>query len=911
MPASNPTLKARASFYIKDLIILNPNLIKGIEILLAFSDFALRQREILKKLLREDDCLQNYNLGDYLRLVDEIQVEDLSLFQQAIRHFRHYHLLRLLVRELSGLASTEDSLKAWSYCAEALILKTLNFSLNHFSKIHGLALSKDQNKTELYAIAMGKLGGEELNYSSDIDLIFAFSESGSTAGPEVISNQEYYTKVIQLFVKLMQEITVDGFVFRVDLRLRPNGDSGALVSSLFSLETYYQEQGRDWERYAMVKARLLGSAFLRDKNWIESLISPFVYRRYVDFSVIESLRSMKSMIEREVKLNPQLNDIKRGLGGIREIEFIVQSIQLIRGGRIKSLKETSTLKALSALSDTKLLNKVPTLEKAYLFLRKLENLLQSQNEEQTHSLPKDDFKKEQIAFAMGFKDKNNLEKRLQQYQRIIRFSFHSILYKSDFYEDNQRSMANQLLNLWQGHIEKGMAIHLLSSMNFKEPERCYNLLQAFRHGPRCRRLSQSARMRLDSFMVLLLNELQSIYEAHSVLLEVLRLLENIVGRSAYLALLTENPSVLKELIYWFQHNPYISSMIVNQPFLLENLLEEVHTHSLPSKKELTKILSDKLKDCQDKELEDEILRQFKLTYWLLAARTEMFGQYNALRIGRFLADVTDVIIREVLNLSCRELEKKHSIVEQIKKDLAVIAYGKLGSREMNYDSDLDLVFLHASILEDEMLITRLTQKILHRLNTRSQLGILYTVDTRLRPSGSSGLLITNIDAFINYQQNNAWTWEHQALLRARPIVANKILKKRFSLLKEKILFLPRKIEVLKQDVISMRLKIGSYNDPNQIKYAEGGLLDLEFLTQYLILANPRNSFVSYTNTQSLLEHLAEEGVINKNELLKLKNAYRHYHQLLHLQLLKPGSKDYHLPYADALVIKSIYERYLR
>ncbi len=895
-------LLTKSAPFAKNFAALIHPLSEAVKRLIYSSDYASRQIIQLQMLLQEDDCLSKLTRMDYQQLVTQISLDlPTPTFARLLRHFRHQHLLRLLLRELAHCANTEETMTAWSHCADMLILHALRYCEQQLTQRYGEPRSDLGERAELFVLAMGKLGGEELNFSSDIDLIFAFSAAGFTTGESPISNQQYFSKVVQQMIVLLQNTTEDGFVFRVDLRLRPNGESGPLVSTLAAMETYYQEQGRDWERYAMVKARLIVASNALNP-WFNRLITPFVYRRYVDFSVIESLRGMKAMIEREIQLNPMLDDIKRGRGGIRELEFIVQSFQLIRGGRLPYIQRQNAIVALHALKKEGLLAHTVALKKAYLFLRKLENALQMQNDQQTHTLPLDALKQAQLVMAMEFESWDSLLSNLHQYRRIIGHAFNAVLSEVNVYQDEKRLLANQLTSLWQGHIEQTMAINLLTSLKFNQPERCYQMIHAFRHSPRCRRLSQAARMRLDRFMVVLLNELSRVQETDVVLLQVLSLLENIVGRSAYLALLTENPQALQELLLWFAHSPFITSLLVQHPFLLEVLVDQKKTWRPQSRQELEQLLQQQLVHCVESELQDDMLRQFKLTCWLLAARAELYGQCDALRIGRFLADVAQVIIAEVLVRSCQQLTDRYPEIMRVKSRFAIIAYGKLGSREMNYDSDVDLVFLHAANPDDEGLVTRLTQKILHMLTTRSQTGILYAVDTRLRPSGSAGLLVSHLDTFMDYQRVNAWTWEHQALLRARVLFASQSVRSAFIKLKKDILFMPRNREKLCEEVQQMRAKIDKHLGSKAIKHDPGGLLDLEFLMQFLVLAYPLDGCERCTNTLSQLQRLQDTKVLNLLQCKRLKSAYRHYHRLLHQHLLNPGPVESDKQRADVLVV---------
>lgn len=879
-------LQAKSWFIEKHLAELQHPLSQSVKKLVLISDYASRYIQLLKTLLSQDSCDRMLSRENYFHALKQVSLNlSRPMYYAALRQYRNTHFLRLLLLELSGMCSTQEVMRAWSDCADALILHALDYCKQELSLRYGIPRDSAGNRVDLFPLAMGKLGGRELNYSSDVDLIFAYTAVGKTDGAESIENQQFFNKLIQQFVHVLQNVTADGFVFRVDLRLRPNGESGPLISSLAALETYYQEQGRDWERYAMVKARVISESVEDVPSWFERLITPFVYRRYVDFSVIESLRGMKAMIEREVLLNPRLNDIKRGQGGIREVEFIIQNFQLIRGGRLPQLQVQNALSALAVLKQEKLLPHTDALQQAYLFLRRLENVLQSLNDQQTHSLPDDAVKQEQVILALGYSSWDDLLNKLHKYQRIISSVFHSMLGKVEDYEDEKRLLANQLASLWQGHVETDMAINLLTSLNYQNASHCYQMIHAFRHSPRCRRLSQGARMRLDRFMVMLLGELTHVEKTDEVLLHVMQLIENIVGRSAYLALLTENPHVLTELLFCFSQSPFITSLVVSQPFLLEVLLDQKQEWRPQSLRQLQKMLVEKLIHHDDVELQEEILRQFKLIHWLMAARAELYGFCNAIRIGQFLTDVAQVIVNQVLVIASQQLNLRYPEMEQIKSYFAIIAYGKLGSREMNYASDLDLVFLHTVPPSEEALVTRLTQKIVHMLMTRSQSGILYTVDTRLRPSGSAGLLVSHVDAFIAYQINQAWTWEHQALLKARILSGNAKMRRSFLQLKQSVLALIRDKTTLQHDVLAMRSKLAQHQDLDSVA---SGLLDLEFLVQFLVLNLANPSLARYTHTLSQLHHLFLAGVLSKNQFTLLKKAYRKHHQLLHQNLLCPG-----------------------
>ena len=875
-------------------------LIASIALLLQGSDYAARHVTALHLLLDQDDCQDALGIDAYHALVRNIQLDLPPMtFSSALRQFRHRHLLRLMLRELAGLATTRDTLAAWSDCADAIILHALMFCEKQMFARFGRPCHTTGERAQCYILAMGKLGGQELNFSSDIDLIVAFSEAGVTDGETSISNQEFYTKVVQQFMQMLQAVTADGFVFRVDLRLRPNGESGPLVCSVLAMETYYQEQGRDWERYAMVKARVVGGGCA----WFHRLIMPFVYRRYTDFSVIESLRGMKAMIVREIQLNPMLDDIKRGPGGIREVEFIIQSVQLIWGGRLARLRQQNALLALQSVSETGFLPAdAEALRAAYLFLRKLENALQIHNDQQTHTLPDEEIKRLQIMLLIGASTWVDVVTQLHQHQQAINDAFVAILGPVESDEERSRQLNHQLSSVWQGHVEATMAEHWLAGLGFPEAHRCYQMIHAFRHSGRCRHLTHAVRMRLDRFMVLLLSELTQVDAADFVLLQVLHLLEKIVGRSAYLALLTENKQALQALLYCFAHSPFITALVVEQPFLLEVLLDEAPSWRPPTRAQLDHALRERLCYSDDREVLDEVFRQFKLTHWLLAARAELYGFSDATRVGRFLSDVAQVILVHVVACACHQMNERYPV----KSRFAIVAYGTLGSRDMNYDSDLDLVFLHTADLQDVHRVTRLIQKILHMLTTRSHTGVLYSVDTRLRPSGEAGLLVSHVDAFVDYQSTNAWVWEHQALLRARILCAPRALKAKFNRVKFDVLFLPRDSVWLRREVLTMREKINASVGRESIKQVPGGLLDLAFLVQYLVLAHPEQEFVQRTHMLMQLQQLFLHHVLSKSQLSILTKAYRDNQHMLHQHVLRGDPVTRHGHESEVLAISQVF-----
>ncbi len=896
----------RAESLLRNAGLERHSLFESLIKLMPFSQFACQQVPYLIEMMQQDTGLAVYRATDYQRLLKDL---DLSLsvqqFSHQLRIIRHQQLLRLLLRELSGLAVVEQTLRCWSDFADATIKKTIAFTIEQVSHRHGLPRDKEKKLAHLVAIAMGKLGGQELNFSSDIDLIFTFDSHGETDGPQSITNQEFFIKVVQLFTQIMQQKSHDGIVFRVDLRLRPHGDSGSLVPSLASIETYYQEQGRDWERYAMVKARLIDTTLAQKlRKALDAMIIPFVFRRYVDFSIIESLRGMKSLIEREIELTPRLDDIKRGKGGIREIEFVVQSVQIIRGGRVPQLRVQSTLAALNLLKHHKLLERCDALRQSYLFFRQLENLLQVRGDLQTHTLPDDEDGLSKVAMLMQFEDVSSFLKRLEQYQRIVSQIFLSVLGKQASFEDDKRVATKQIESLWEGHIEMEMSIHLLASLNYSEPKRCYHLINDFRQSHRVRRLSQLSRMRLGKLMVMIISALSQRENQPSIILRIIHLLENIVGRGTYLALLTENPHAIQTLIFCFAKSEFVAELIVQYPFLLEALLEtQSPSYQLPSRKQLSHILMERVQFADNDEGRIEIIKQFKLESWLLVARAMLHQNVPVIRVGRFLADIAQVIMASIVQLAVAQLSEKYPRLQRLASSFAVLSYGKAGSREINFDSDLDLVFVHNFPRNDETLAIRLSQRLIHMLTTRSQTGVLYSVDTRLRPSGSAGLLVTHWDAFAHYQQNQAWIWEHQALLKSRTFYGSQRYRTKLLRLKRTIISQIKDDKILAQAVREMREKVDyESDDKKDVKKSRGGLLDIEFLVQYLVLRSNDIEMAKYTHTISLLQQLLKRSIISKEQFLYLKSGWQKAHRQLQLQSIGLKKKVSNYPFKQITLI---------
>jgi glutamate-ammonia-ligase adenylyltransferase len=872
---------------------------------------------LIEELIKEGGFEKRRTRDDYLSIFHQIESLPEIPYQKALRETRHREMCRIAYRALHAKSELPETLEETSDFADVCLLSVNDYLYKNLEKKYGTPRDSSGQVQSLHVIALGKLGGRELNFSSDIDIFFTFPEETTSLDEKTgMTGSIFFTRLAQSMVKYISQSTPDGFVFRVDLRLRPHGQSGPLVMSFSSLETYYQEQGRDWERYAMMKARVLTTNTLHAKR-LHQIFHPFVYRRYVDFSALESLRALKQLIERELKLKLLSDDIKRGPGGIREIEFIVQSLQLTHGGRDKSLQTHQLRTGLESIQARALLSfsACEGLKKAYIFLRRVENAIQMYDDRQTHALPTTPEAELALVYALQKTNFDVLLHELNVHRAFVVAQFKQVLNdQKTLYQDDKKILEKQLLALWQGHLGDVPSEDVLLSLGFSDPENAYQRLNKFANSKRCQRLSQLARLRLDKFMPLLLSKCQGYDSVDIVFVRVLRLLEGIIKRSAYLALLIENPVSLQHLLTLFSLSPWISEQVSEQPFLLEVLLDTTLLYQPLSEKELSDTLNREMKALTETEEKMEVLRQFKLKQLLVLAAAYLTNSLGADLVGEHLSNTATVVINKVLSIALDESFSKNDL-DVVKDNFAIIAYGKLGSRDLNFQSDLDLVFLHECPESLEPKVIRLAQRILNLLSTRMMGGVLYRVDTRLRPSGQAGLLVSEINAFETYQCKNAWTWEHQALVKARWLAGSQTIKQRFKSLRKKVLTQARDKEKLYKDIHDMRQKMkGNYKPKmsDSLKEGEGGLVDLEFMMQYAVLrfAHQYPNLCLQTETKALIEILKNTEIISLNEASELDRHYRLLLDLLHAQVLKTdeGARKKAALEKGAYLIQTVYDR---
>lgn len=855
-------------------------------------------------------------------------------------------MVRIAWRDLGGFASLEDSLEELTTFADRAVALAYDFAWRVTTARYGTPRAADGSAMPLVVLGMGKLGGRELNFSSDIDLIFLFPEYGETDHAAPVSHDEFFQRLGQTLIRLLAAPTVDGSVFRVDMRLRPFGDSGPLACGFSALDDYLAEHGRDWERYAYVKARPLVGQEAFAALYAETL-RPFVYRRYLDFGVFESLREMKGLIERQVARRELADHIKLGPGGIREIEFIVQAFQLIRGGQDRRLQTPRLLEALPLLAGRRLLEPVAVreLDAAYRFLRRLENRLQMLRDEQTHQLPGDPRQREQLVRAMGAADWSALVGELDRHRSNVQRHFHALVFRPAGTHDEERvrgspaaatpmsgdapaavaeaaaerqalGVALAALPVWDETQDARALTSALTRAGVGEAGAVAQLLVDFRASSLVRRLDTTALVRLQRLLPALLAELRADDEQLALLRRLLRVLEAIGARSTYFALLNENPPARRRFVEVCRSGEFLAQQIAAHPLLLDELLDERMLAAPPTRAELGADLADRLEriGTDDPERAIEALCQFKRAAVFRVAIADLAGHLPLMRVSDRLTDIAELIVEQALALAWQQMTAQYGTPSCIEDGgeprpvrICAVGYGKLGGIELGYASDLDLVFLHDSRgeaqqttgerpIDNQVFFVRLAQRILHILTVHSAAGRLYEVDVRLRPSGKGGMLITGIDAFADYQRREAWTWEHQALLHARSVAGSPELRARFESQRLELIRAAVRRDTLREDVRSMRARMrrelskaraGQWD----MKQDPGGIADIEFLAQYWALrwAADYPPVAMFSDTIRQLESVASAALVPQEKVDVLTNAYRAYRERGHHRSLRDES----------------------
>ena len=858
--------------------------------------------QVLPEMLQETSRHSAYRKRLAILLSD---CHDEMSGHRVLRQFRNREMVYIAWRDFTSSWSLEESLEHLSQLAEAMIFETYQWQYKACCELWGTPCNAQGDAQPMLIIGMGKLGGGELNFSSDIDLIFTYPENGETQGARrSIANAQFFTRLGQRIIKALDQQTYDGFCYRVDMRLRPFGDSGPLVMSYAALEDYYQEQGRDWERYAMVKARVMGSEMYPEYQELRQMLRPFVFRRYIDFSAIQSLRRMKSMISSEVRRRGLVNNIKLGAGGIREIEFIAQVFQLIRGGREPGLRHRSLLLTLDAIEELDLLEDGGTqhLRDAYKFLRRLENLLQAMADKQTQTLPESNVEQLQLATAMGYHNWQGLLADVHTHMDAVHQVFNGLIGDD---EEESSDIAKHFHELWDMAEKQDVMEHVLSEdIGAEEPQVMANTIIQFKHDLAKKTLGPRGREVLNRLMPKVFAAIYSHPDAQFGLPRVLHLLQKIVTRTTYLELLDEHAAALTQLVRLCTASPMISEQLGRYPILLDELIDPQQLYNpIPLESYQTE-LRDFLARIPEDDMEQqmEALRQFKQICILRIAAADVAGVLPVMKVSDHLTYLAEAIVESVVNQAWLQMAEKYGEPNHLKdregKGFAVIGYGKVGGWELGYNSDLDIVFMHdcpvsaytdgKKEIDGRQFYLRLAQRIIHIFSTRTASGILYEVDTRLRPSGASGLLVSPAEAFDEYQHTEAWTWEHQALVRARMIYGDEPLQQSFAHTRHNVLTLERDENKLKQEVVDMRIKMrdhlgGKKADRFMLKQDPGGITDVEFLAQYLVLrySHEKPKLTRWSDNVRIFESMIAQGVMDEEQAMAITHAYTEMRDQIH------------------------------
>ena len=843
-----------------------------------------------ESLLQQDYAIDQFLKplsADYIHqlVISTLQdIQDETLWMKTLRILRARLMFRWIWQDANQLTDVVTLTQELSDFADICVQVAKDFARIPLVAKHGEPIGYNGKVQDLIVVAMGKHGAQELNLSSDIDLIFAFDEQGETNGRKCIEVQQFCILWGQKLIYLLDHITADGFVFRVDMRLRPWGDGSALAISHVALEKYLSQHGREWERYAWIKARIITGG--QEGHELLQMTRPFVFRKYVDYTAFEAMREMKAMIEREVQRRNIEDNIKLGAGGIREVEFIVQVFQLIYGGSKLELQDRQCLVSLRHLGEAELLEPqaVLDLEDAYLFLRRVEHAIQALNDQQSQALPTEPELRARISDTLGFADWDSFMQTLNEKRAKVIYQFEHLIKENE---------PDSLLENYS-QLEKQLDAVL--------DDQAKNLVHEFWYGHAIKKLTAKALQRLKTFWPHLIEAVLQSENPQMALMRLMPLVESVLRRTVYLVMLIESKGALQRLVKMATVSPWICEELTQYPVLLDEFLSM--DFELPKRSDLEDSLRQQLLRIELDEVEDlmRVLRLFKKSNVLTVAASDVLAESHLMKVSDALTDIAEVTANAALQLAYQMIVKKHGYPLDSEGQrcglehnaFAIIGYGKVGGIELGYGSDLDVVFIHNM---DEQADTdgikpisgfefamRVARKFVSLMTTQTLDGRVYDVDTRLRPSGDAGLLVTSLRAFEQYQLKSAWLWEHQALVRARSIAGDQDLRDKFEVLRCKILTQPRDEAYVRSEVLKMRQKmkdhLGSSKEQKKdgifhLKQDAGGIVDIEFMAQYAVLAwsgsNP--DLAHYSDNVRILEDAAKTGCLSSDDATALIQAY--------------------------------------
>lgn len=875
-----------------NLLSLNPVPASGeAHVLHALACSPFVERLFRKDALLLQDLLQNlhqaYLLSEMQNFLASQLISDENSLKKSLRLLRSRVMARMIVRDLNGLADLQEVMTTTSHLAECTINMAIKYLHEWQAALYGQPVDADGKLQQLIVIGMGKLGGGELNVSSDIDLIFAYESDGATQGAKSVSNQDFFARLAKKLIAAIDEITEDGFVFRVDMRLRPFGSEGAIVCNLDALEDYYQNNGREWERYAWIKGREVTGG-----DAVSRLLKPFVFRKYLDFGAFASMRDLKIQIQRDVNTKGMHDNIKLGRGGIREIEFIAQVFQLIRGGQDVSLQIKPTLSVLNLLKNKGLLPEKTVIElsEAYVFLRNLEHRLMYVDDVQTQELPKSDEAKARIAKAMNYANWATFLQKLDEYRAQVQRHFDATFDDADVSKD----ALDAEKSIWNASISEVDSIKALDNIGFAESHETYRRLNILHQSSRYKQLPELSRQRFDAVMPHVISQAGQMQNSDITLTRVTDLLESICRRASYLALLAEHPNAMQLLVKLCSSSPWLANYLTSHPILLDELLDVRTLHAAPDFVAMRAELLERLAEVTgDIERQMDVMRHFKHAYIFRFAVQDINGELQLETISDYLSALADLILSVALEIIWPNVRGRHLDVPKF----AVIGYGKLGGKELGYASDLDIIFLYDDESpEASEVYARFAQRINNWFNSLTSAGLLYETDLQLRPDGNSGLLVSRVDAFRDYQLNKAWIWEHQALTRARFVAGDRAIAQTFDDIRVEVMTQARDATILKAEVLGMREKMRKAQHTHEgmfdLKHGVGGIIDVEFLVQYLVLlhAPTHPELTVNIGNIGLLKCMSTLNIIDAALAESVANAYRTYRHMQHMLKLQGATQ---------------------
>lgn len=907
-----------------------------------FSEFItsslIKKPGILKALVQSKDLFKFYSNHTYKAKLERKIAKDMDVerVKEILLQIKLYETIRIAWRDLTGKALLEDTLCDLSNLADAIVDMATKVIYEELCKTYGVPCDHEGNFQGMIVLGMGKLGAGELNFSSDLDLIFVYPRAGYTNGENIISNEEFFTKLCRRFLKFFSPGTNAINFYRIDTRLRPYGDGGPLVMSSSAFEEYYQAQGREWERYAMIKARPVAGDIDAGLKLLKVLNS-FIYRRYFDYGSFDSFRDMKHRIILQVKNKKLKNNIKLGAGGIREIEFFGQLFQLIRGGVDPKFQERKILKVLELLEIHRCINEdtKKDLKESYVFLRMVENRLQAYADLQTHDIPEKEERRKILALSMGVDTWDDFVKILNNYMQKVHYHFNQLLVTEKQEKPNKE--IQDLKELWININDPQFVTDAVAIGGFKEPDRVLGILRSLEEHPNTKQLTPNGRKKLARLIPVLVKKIGQQNDPDAIFAKLIDLIITIERRTCYLSLLIENKSALETLITLAKKSPWIITFLSNHPALLDELMHPSTLYSPPGKQALEKEMEIRMATIPPGDLEFllEELCIFRQINYLRVSAADVSGNYPLMKVSDHLTYIAQTVLSQVLQIAWNIVTQKYGIPHDLSDKalgncgFAIVAYGKVGGLEMGYKSDIDIVFLHKGesgvtkgeekSIDTSRFYSNLGQRIINALTMHTPAGKLYGTDMRLRPGGDSGMIVSHIDAFEDYMNSQAWTWEHQALIRARPVAGDKVLCSRFEEIRKKVLTEKRDAKTLKKEVREMRERmraerLKAKKDFFDLKQSRGSIVDIEFLVQYLILkhAHAYPDIIIWTDNMRLLESLDAEGIITGCESERLQNAYLVMRKAMHRLDLQEKSLE--IPDTHFLEIRNhvieIYDKYL-